>query len=209
MTERAWHLLGAALLVTAAVAITWLGQPDADSKWRMLAPRLEPMLENRSVVIEPAELLTLMHNNYIDLRLIDVRTESDWNRFHLWGALHAPLHALAQHTGSLSDLPDNGVIVFVSNDETAATLAWKRTMATAMQPNAYILAGGINRWLNEFASPPGESEPGPDGTLRAYSGWALGARHPAALPDLHATEDRTLQPKVRLQKRVVRKGGCG
>ena len=105
------------------------------------------------------------------------------------------------------------MIVLVSNDEMQATQAWKLLMAVAQKPNAYILAGGINRWLNELsADEAAHADPSrdtADGTLRHPLKWALGSRHPAALPDAHAIDQHELTKKVKLQKRVVRKGGCG
>jgi rhodanese-related sulfurtransferase len=178
-----------------------------------MAPELEPRLTQRQVQIEPAELLELMHNDYLDLRLIDVRHERDWNLFHLWGAQRIPVEELAEHRNTFAKLPTNGVIVLVSNDESKATEAWKLMMATASRPNAYILAGGINRWLAEFS--PGQrrkdtADPGTaDETLRYPFALALGSRHPAALPDPHRAAIRPFTKRVRLQKRLEKKGGCG
>ena len=84
-------------------------------------------------------------HSYIDRAIIDVRNERDWNLFHLWGAERIPREALFSHRKRFANLPPNGVWGFVSNDEIAATEAWKLVMASAIQPNAYILAGGINR----------------------------------------------------------------
>jgi rhodanese-related sulfurtransferase len=155
-----------------------------------------------------------MHNDYLDLHIIDVRDERDWNLFHLWGAQRIPTDELAGHRKTFSQLPENGVIVLVGNDEAAATEAWKRLMATASRPNAYILAGGINGWLADFGGPGrerrGHSETEvADDTLRSPPTLAIGSRHPAALPDPRLLEQRHFTERVRLQKRIVKKGGCG
>lgn len=207
------HGAGAVLLFLASAGLAWFGQPSPDQRWEFLASELEPRLSERQVQINPAELAELMHNDYIDLRIIDVRDERDWNLFHLWGAQRIQHEALIAYRQHFAELPDNGVIVFVSNDESKSTEAWKLVMANASRPNAYILAGGINRWLAEFA--PGHhrnakaTKGTPDETLRHPIKWALGSRHPAALPDTHHVKDLSFTPKVKLQKRVVMKGGCG
>jgi len=251
---EAKHVLGALALITAAAGLAWHGQPSALEKWQFLAAELEPRLVQREVQIHPAEMLELMHDDYIDLRVIDVRDERDWNMFHLWGSQRIKLDALEQHRKSFLKLPANGVIVFVSNDESRATEAWKRVMAIASKPNAYILAGGINRWLGEYAGHAAtDQESGhvpPDDTLRYPLQWAMGSRHPAALPDLHAIQqqmvsrqptavpdtqhveqqhvDQLREPhphdamrgpghnrgpgfrkRVKLQKKVIKRGGCG
>jgi len=207
------HVAGATLLLLAAATLAWYGQPTPAEKWEFLAPELEPRLTQRQVQIEPAELAQLMHNDYIDLAIIDVRSERDWNLFHLWGAERIPREALFSHRKRFANLPPNGVLVFVSNDEIAATEAWKLVMASAIQPNAYILSGGINRWLDEFLSRPSaqreRNDDEADETLRHPLKWALGSRHSASLPDAHHAGTPELVEKVRLQKRVVKKGGCG
>lgn len=86
-------------------------------------------------------------------------------------------------------------------------------MATAQKPNAYTLAGGINRWLDEFSadgrSPHPAAPEQTEGSLRHPLEWALGSRHPASLPDQHAVARQKFTQKVKLQKRTVRKSGCG
>lgn len=213
MRSRQLHLLGAAALLLASAGLAWVGQPDPMQRWRYLAPELEPRLAQRQVQIDPAELMELMHNDYIDLELIDVRNERDWNLFHLWGAERIPAEDLVAQHKRFAQLPSNGVIVLMSNDEAGATEAWKLLMATASRPNAYVLAGGINRWLDEFTPEPGQGPRGeqaaPDETLRHPLAWALGSRHPAALPDPHHFKTAQFVKRVKLQKRVVKKGGCG
>lgn len=207
------HGAGAALLLLASAGLAWYGQPSPDQRWEFLASELEPRLDERQVQIDPAELAELMHNDYIDLRIVDVRGERDWNLFHLWGALRIPPEKLIANHENFAELPENGVIVFVSNDESRATEAWKLVMANASKPNAYILAGGINRWLAEFD--PGHhgkaiaARGTVDETLRYPIKLALGSRHPAALPDAHHLKPIGSNKKVKLQKRIVVKGGCG
>lgn len=207
------HGLGATILILAAAGLAWYGQPTPAQKWHFMSSELEPRLTERQIQIEPAELAELLRNDYIDLRIIDVRNERDWNLFHLWGAERIPPQHLFEHRQRFAELPGNGVIVFVSNDETSATEAWKLVMAVASRPNAYVLAGGINRWLAEFA--PGHhgkasaARETADERLRYPLNKALGSRHPAALPDHHHVKDFSFTRKVKLQKRVVMKGGCG
>lgn len=207
------HVVGAAVLLLASAGLAWVGQPNPMQKWHYLAPKLEPKLTERQVQIEPAELVELMYNDYIDLQLIDVRDEHDWNLFHLWGATHIPLEELPAQRKRFANQPQNSVIVLMGNDEAKATEGWKLVMATSSQPNAYILAGGINRWLAEFA--PGHHGNAivangiADDSLRYPLRRALGSRHSAALPDTHHVKTPDFTPKVKLQRRVVKKGGCG
>ena len=213
MKTESLHVPGAMLLLLAAAGLAWYGQPVPAEKWEFMRSELEPRLTERRVQIEPAELAELMRNDYIDLQIIDVRNERDWNLFHLRGAERIPVEGLFAQRKRFSQLPGNGVMVIVSNDEATATEAWKQVMVTASQPNSYILAGGINRWLAEFA--PGHhgrtitTGDAVDERLRYPMKKALGSRHPAAFPDTHHVKTLEFESKVKLQKRVVMKGGCG
>lgn len=207
--------LGTLLLLTAAVGLAFYGQPNLQQKWEFLAPEYKPRLLERGVHVDPGELLDLMQNDYIKLLLIDVRSESDWNLFHLKDAERIPQEKLPDHRKRFAALPGNGVIVLVSNDETLATSAWKDLMALA-QPNAYILQGGLNYWLDVYGYPEGQppetatqKHAGTDETLRHHFRLALGSRHPAAAPDPDHVQKRKFQPKVKLLKKIQKKGGCG
>jgi rhodanese-related sulfurtransferase len=208
--------VGAFILLSAAVGLALHGQPTPSEKWQYLAPKFEAKLSDREVYIDPAELLHLMNDDYIDLVVFDVRSESDWNQFRLVDSERVPLEALAQHKDRMKALPSNGVLVFVSNDEMLATEAWKRAMALA-RPNAYILSGGLNFWLDIYGVSQDEvgghgkaaATEEPDGTLRHPFKLALGDRHGASRPDEHHAPDREYEPKVELKVKVKRSGGCG
>ena len=210
-----FRVLGAAALLFASGALALYGQPDLDQKWAFMAPELEPRLLERQVQIDPAELLQLMNDDYIELIIYDLRDEADWNLFHLVDSERVPLDELAGQRDRLRALPGNGVVVLVSNDEILATRGWQRLMALA-RPNAYILEGGLNHWLNIYGVAADEaaghgktSLTSPDGRLRHPFRRALGDRHAAAKPDQHQLPDRSFTPKVKLLQQVAKAGGCG
>ena len=209
------RLAGAVVLVLVTAVVVFHKQPDLERKWEYLASEYQPRLQQRMVYIDPAELLHLMNDEYIDLIIYDVRNEQDWNQFHLVDAERVPLDALAGQRDRLLSLQENNVIVVVSNDEILATSAWERLMAIA-KPNAYILEGGINHWLNIYGVADEEvSDHGAaslavkDGRLRHPFKMALGGRHAASRPDEHHSPLRDYTPKVQLLKKVARAGGCG
>ena len=210
-----FRVFGAAGLLFASGALALYGQPDLDQKWAFMAPEFEPRLLERQVQIDPAELLHLMNDDYVELIIYDLRDEVDWNLFHLVDSERVPLDALAEQRDRLRALPGNAVVVLVGNDEVVATRGWKRLMALA-RPNAYILEGGLNHWLNVYGVP--EDEAGghgdaslakPDGTMRHPFKLALGDRHAAARPDEHKVPHREYTPKVKLQQKIAKSGGCG
>ncbi|MBI1295560.1 YeeE/YedE family protein [bacterium] len=207
-----WRYGAAGTLVLASVAILFIGQPTNADRWSWLAPAQDVRLAERQVQIHPAELLETLHNRNLRVVMLDVRSEADYNLFHILDARHVTLDELPALAPSLREEPDNTVFVTMSNDESAATEAWKYLVAESI-PNLYILEGGVNNWLAVFS----EDEfrltrtlaVGRDDQLRYAFDMALGARQPAAEPDPH---DFVLEyvPKIELKsKRGATGGGCG
>jgi len=208
-----WRYAAAGVLVLIALATLGLGQPSNADRWARMAKEKEAALTARRVQIHPGELLALTHNNQLITRVLDVRSEADYNRFHLLDAEHLPQAAMdAETVEGLLRAPANTVFVLVSNDEDAATEAWRYLVAEGL-PNLYILEGGMNFWLDTFADPAFReanlvSNPRKD-SLHYRFNPALGSRHPAANPNPEAFE-LTYTEKVQLQsKRAGSGGGCG
>jgi rhodanese-related sulfurtransferase len=143
--------------------------------------------------------------------MLDVRDEVDYNLFHILDARHIPVEEIPSIIDELHLEPANTLFVTMSNDEAKATDAWKILEAESI-PNAYILEGGINNWLDIF----GEDDltknfnvgSGSDQLCYIFDS-AVGSRNLAAEPDPHAYE-LEYTPKVKLElKRAPTSGGCG
>jgi hypothetical protein len=204
---------GAGALALGAFAVLLIGQPNAAQKWARVAPVKASLLAERKVQIHPGELLATMADDGLNLVMLDVRTEVDYNLFHVSGARHISLNELQAAVPQLLQEPArNTVFVVMSNDEAAATEAWKLLAANSV-PNAYILEGGVNNWLSifgveerEIAATP--TPPGDDGLGYTFAA-ALGDRYLSAAPNPHEWAlDYT--PKIELQlTRDKSGGGCG
>jgi rhodanese-related sulfurtransferase len=204
---------GAGVLVVIAVGIAIIGQPTTEDRWARLEPLRRESLENREVYIHPGELLDTFHDHKLNLIMIDVRGESDYNLFHLLDAENImPGEIPAEIDGFIAQ-PANTVFVVMSNDETTATEVWKAMTAQAV-PNVYILSGGINNWLDTFATTYEEDFCGKitaagDEELRYEFNAALGSNCPAAYPN-HEQYELEYEKKIKLDlKRAPVGGGCG
>jgi len=204
---------GAGVLILAAVTIAFIGQPTTADRWNKLASVRGEDLANREVQIHPGELLDTFHDHKLNLVMIDVRSEADYNLFHLLDAEHILPEEIQDHIDELIALPANTVIVVMSNDELTATEVWKTLTAQAV-PNVYILSGGINNWLDTFATPYeegfcGEMAQAGEEELRYEFDAALGSNCPAAYPD-HDEYHLEYEKKIELDlKRAPVGGGCG
>lgn len=205
-----WRYGAAAGLVGVAAVVMFIGQPTPADRWARIAPEKEAQLAERAVQIEPGEALDLMHDPSVFLEMIDVRGETDYNFFHIIDSVHVPLDDLETAVPELLARPDNTVFVVTSNDEAAATDAWKLLNANGV-PNVYILGGGVNEWIATFDVEQSAQYNGsaPDDALKYDFTAALGSRYPAAEPDPHEFE-LEYEPKVQLQiKRGPIGSGCG
>jgi hypothetical protein len=230
-------MAAAGTLAGLAVIGLLVGQPSADEHWQELAEINQPLVDSRAIFIHPGEVAELMADPAVYTRFIDVRSERDFNLFHLRGALSSTSTDLnnPQAVRELLGAPPNTVVFVVSNDETRALHAWKRLMAHHI-PNLYIIEGGINNWLKVYPPPPCLAEPLPawrelgDDDLAFVFKRAVGDCCNAARPDQDqshlppdclAAKDRQLQAphgnfpkpefehKVKLERKESTAGGCG
>jgi hypothetical protein len=204
---------GAGALIVVALVVLVLGQPDAADRWARIASAKEASLAAREVQIHPGELLASRADDKLNVLMLDVRPEADYNLFHLDGARHVPLDQLVAIVPELLQQPaENTVTVVMSNDEAAATEAWKLLQAESVS-NVYILEGGINNWIEFFGAGDRELIPTPASVgsdrLAYLFPAALGSRYEAANPDANEWKVEYV-PKVKLQrKRSPSGGGCG
>jgi rhodanese-related sulfurtransferase len=202
---------GALGLVVLAGFVAFLGQPTTADRWAKIAPEKELLLNSRAVQVSPGELMTSMQDRKLRLLLLDVRDEVDYNLFHISNAKRVDLEDLPGMSKELLLEPDNTVFITLSNDEVAATEAWK-ILAAESVPNIYILEGGINNWLSIFADDEQEIltvTGGAADQLRYVFPAALGSKNSAAYPK---SEDYQLEftPVIELKnKRGPGGGGCG
>ncbi len=208
----AWSKPVAGVLVVLAAVLLVIGQPTNEDRWKGIAAENQPKLEQRKVQIAPAELLKNINDSKIKMVLLDVRDERYFNLFHIHGSMHLPLDQVQDKAAELQFELANTVFVTISNDEVAATEAWKTLKAESV-PNIYILEGGINAWLATYG---GDSFTEEDKVSMRQADQlaykfhaATGSRHPAAEP-VEGFLDLKFEPKIILElKRAPTTGGCG
>jgi rhodanese-related sulfurtransferase len=215
-----------------ALVVVFIGTPSLEQKYSKLSftrtesiPQLngdpitksytytaDQMLEKRLVQIAPAELFKTIYNQNINLVMLDVRPESDFNLYHIKNAINIPPDKLSSIIPALLiEPPANSVFVLMSNDETAATKAWKQLSASSV-PNVYILEGGINNWIAFFGK--GENFKAAASIGADQLGYvfpdALGSKYASCDPNPQAYEELEFTAKIKLQlKRDKSGGGCG
>lgn len=201
----------AAALVVGALAVMFIGQPTTEERWARISADEGPKLVERAVQIHPGELLAAMHDPALRTVILDVRSEADYNLFHIIDARRVTPEMLPDLVAELRMAPNNTVVVLMSNDEVAATQLWQDLMAQSVA-NVYILEGGINEWLATFAQDDARivavTDQGADKLDYRFSA-ALGENFPASDPNPHDFE-LEYTPKIKLEiPRGPKSSGCG
>ncbi|MBL8101706.1 MAG: YeeE/YedE family protein [Anaerolineales bacterium] len=227
------RVAGAVALFAGAVAVLAIGNPSLEDRYNKVTftrtetiPQLntdpivntyvytaDQMLEKRLVFTSPAEAFKAKYNQAMNPVYLDVRSEADYNLYHIEDAVNVPLDRLAEVIPVLlSEPPANTVFILMSNDETAAVNAWKILVGSSVQ-NVYILEGGVNNWIAFFGENEEALRPAPnagDDQLGYIFPAALGSRYESCSPDPIEYEKLEFEQKIILQlKRDKSGGGCG
>lgn len=208
-----WKTIGALIAVLGSLLLAVVGMPGNDAMLSRMDADLSAELITRAPHVDPAEVLDLMYDDGQQIFMIDVRTEQDYNQFHLLDVRWQPVQSL--DVAQCRKLPVGAVKIVMSNDEAAAELAWKKMRAAGLL-NVYVLAGGVNVWLDLYKEhcviPVHQTPitPGGDDVLRHTFERAQGGHHHASLPDRGHVGDREFERKVELTRpSPAVGGGCG
>ncbi len=121
-------------------------------QFKLTADELLTEVNTRSQYIAPENVADMIIKKDPSLRLIDVRSQEEFENFSLPGAINIPLNDLLseQYTDILNqDLKTN---IFYSNGTLAANEAWMITRQLGYTNN-FVLDGGLNYWFDAIMNP--------------------------------------------------------
>ncbi len=205
-------LAAAGALLAASLVVSVRGQPTPEQKFALLGAEVKRPLEERGIFVDPAEVVALRNDINVQVAIVDLRGEHDFNLFHVGGSRRVDSAALGRPEvyKPLLDQPATTVTFLVGNGETAALSAWKGLKALGA-PNLYVIEGGINRWLERYPVPACVAESSGSAATNAETlayrfAYATGSSLPAAWPEL-ATSKSFHSPCDALYTGDARQGG--
>lgn len=142
--------------------------------------------------------------------LIDVRSEMEFETYHLPGAINIPLVDIL--SDDYSDVLDQDVQmnIFYSNGTVVSNQAWMLTRQLGYENN-YVLQGGLNYWVETILNPQKPSSTSPYDEFAKYdfrkaAGNALTGG--TAVVSEVAKDNKAL-PKIKRKKKKKKvQGGC-
>ncbi|MFZ4400891.1 MAG: YeeE/YedE thiosulfate transporter family protein [Bacteroidales bacterium] len=159
-TGKAWswkitkrpYLYGAGILVAVAALVWSIGQPDPIRKWKIMEKKYSGQLASKAVFIHPLEYVKTNNESTIKLITLDLRSDKDFETFHLKGSENVKLDELlnAKFVAPLAQLPPQGVVVLLADNDSISIKAWQYLKVQGVI-NLYILENGLHNWNRLFA----------------------------------------------------------
>jgi rhodanese-related sulfurtransferase len=179
--------------------------------YKLTADQLLGEANARTQYIAPETVADMIVKKDPSFQLIDVRSQDDFEKFSLPGAINIPVSDLLsdKYTDILNQ--DVKMNIFYSNGTIAANEAWMVTRQLGYKNN-FVLEGGLNFWFDAILNPAKPASTSPDEEFAKYdfrlsAGKALGGGN-----SIQATQNQTnpvTKPTVQAApKKKKAAGGC-
>ncbi len=195
-------LIGLGLIIAAV-------PQNVTHKFKLTPQQLLEEANTKVKYFTPDEVAELLINKDPSIRLIDVRPQDEYDKFHLPGAVNIPRTDLLN--SEYKDVLDQDIKqnIFYSNGTVEANEAWMVTRQLGYLNN-YILMGGLNYWAETIMNPVHPANTSPDEEIARYqfrmgAGQALGGAQP----------EETSESVIKIDKPIIKRpakkrvqGGC-
>jgi sulfur-carrier protein adenylyltransferase/sulfurtransferase len=146
--------------------------------YKLTAAQLLAEANNRTQYVTPETVADMIVAKDPTLQLIDVRSQDEFEKYSLPGAINIPLTDLLSDKYADALNQEVKMNVFYSNGTVSANEAWMLTRQLGYQNN-YVLEGGLNYWFDAIMNPAKPASTSPDEEFAKYdfrksAGGALG-----------------------------------
>jgi sulfur-carrier protein adenylyltransferase/sulfurtransferase len=207
MKPRNWL---AVFIIPMGIIIAAVPQ-NKTKPYKLTADELLSEANARTQYITPDAVADMLVKKDPSLCLIDVRSQEEFEKFSLPGAINIPAADLLsdKYTDILNQ--DTKTNIFYSNGTVAANEVWMITRQLGYANN-YVLEGGLNYWFDNILNPQKPSSASPDEEFAKYdfrksAGMALGGGGAVQVTDSQASA--SAKPVVKQAgKKKKAAGGC-
>ncbi len=179
--------------------------------FRLTAKELLVETNSRAQLVAPEVVADMIIKKDPSLRLIDVRSSEEFEKFSLPGAINIPVANLL--ADEFTDILDQDVKmnIFYSNGTLTANEAWMITRQLGYENN-FVLQGGLNYWFETIMNPEKPATTSPDEEFAKYdfrvsAGQALGGGSVVTTaPSITPASSKS--PVITAPKKKKPSGGC-
>ncbi len=179
--------------------------------YKLTAEELLSEVNTRTQYVTPDVVADMIIKKDPSLRLIDVRSQEEFEKFSLPGALNIPSADLLsdEYTDILNQ--DIKMNIFYSNGTLIANEAWMITRQLGYNNN-FVLEGGLNYWFAAILNPAKPSTASPDEEFAKYDFRKSASRALGGGGVVEASPDQSVSlPKPAIKPAPKKKkvaGGC-
>ena len=171
------HTILALFIIPMGLIIAAIPQ-NKTQPYKLTADELLSEVNTRTQYITPDAVADMIIKKDPSLNLIDVRSQDEYEKFSLPGAINIPSSDLLSddYTDILNQ--DVKMNVFYSNGTLTANEVWMVLRQLGYENN-YVLEGGLNYWFEAILNPQKPASASPDEEFARYdfrksAGMALG-----------------------------------
>ncbi len=179
--------------------------------YKLTTAQLLEEVSTRTQFISPETLADMIVKKDPMLQLIDVRSQDEFEKFSLPGAINIPVADLLSEKYLEIINQDVKMNVFYSNGTLTANEAWMLTRQLGYSNN-YVLEGGLNYWFDTILNPQKPASTSADEEFAKYD-FRMGASQAlgggAAIAKPAAGNAPVAKPAIKaLPKKKKAAGGC-
>jgi len=179
--------------------------------YKLTAEQLLNEASTRTQYVTPDVVADMIIKKDPTLRLIDVRSQDEFEKFNLPGAINIPVTDLLSEQYSDIINQDIKMNIFYSNGTLTANEAWMITRQLGYNNN-YVLEGGLNYWVEAILNPQKPASTSPDEEFAKYDFRKSAGQSLGGSGSVQASQDQTLTSAKPVIKPVAKKkraaGGC-
>ena len=196
------------LLIGLILAFSPVNQENTSSE---LAVKLAKQIASKEDHISAEELGHMIIDEDPDFLVIDVRSEEDYNTFHIEPSVNIPLDKLLEQE-SLEELDNEKLLILYSNGGTHAAQGWVLLQQQGFE-NSTILLGGLNYWVDVYTNP--EPPTGHYAEHDMFNYQFLKSAGPKLLGNAQNVESTSkvekpakIKPRIKRKKKKAADEGC-
>ena len=201
-----------AIILTTMGLIIAAVPANKTKPYKLTADELLSEIHSRTQFVSPDMVAEMLVNKDPLLRLIDIRSKDEYDRYSLPEAINIPLPDLlsSEYTDILNQ--DIKMNVLYSNGSLTANEAWMILRQLGYENN-YVLEGGLNYWFDAIMNPQKPASVSPDEEFAKYdfrksAGQALGGGE-VIMQEKPDQESAAVKPSVKpVAKKKKPAGGC-